>query len=217
MSSPSQIQANQANAQLSCGPTTPTGKATSAQNSRKHGLTASSVNALKPEWRSEFAEFQAQLFLELSPNTLSEEISALEYAFNQFLYTKAAAHEIDTLEALGRNPHDPATQLAHDRAVRYGQSLRRRARTARKDLENAQLNRQLAAQIEEVALTEHQKEIHIPPGVPLHRILNQRNCRIKPADLALRFALAVEQAEREVRAQQQNEPNPEDEFEDLHL
>ena len=40
MSTIAQIEANQANAQLSTGPVTPDGKFKSAQNSTKHGLTA---------------------------------------------------------------------------------------------------------------------------------------------------------------------------------
>src|SRR5271157_2870716 len=43
MSSPSQVAANLANAQLSTGPTSITGKAASSANSLKHGLTAQTV------------------------------------------------------------------------------------------------------------------------------------------------------------------------------
>ena len=58
--------ANAANARLSTGPTTPEGKARSAQNARKDGLTAKDL-VIGPEDREEFDELLAGLQADVSP------------------------------------------------------------------------------------------------------------------------------------------------------
>src|SRR5580698_6613312 len=60
--SPKQLAANRANAAHSSGPKTPEGKARSAQNSTKHGFTASTFVVVRLEdvgW-SIFLRYQAQ-------------------------------------------------------------------------------------------------------------------------------------------------------------
>jgi hypothetical protein len=66
MSSPAQIIANQANAQLSTGPRTDAGKARSSQNALSHGLTAK-VPLIRPEDQDEFAKMHAALLHEIDP------------------------------------------------------------------------------------------------------------------------------------------------------
>jgi hypothetical protein len=58
MATSAQVTANQANAELSTGPRTPEGKATSSQNSLRHGFTAQTV-LLAGE---DHAEYEALLF-----------------------------------------------------------------------------------------------------------------------------------------------------------
>jgi hypothetical protein len=66
MSSPARNFANAANAQLSTGPRTEAGKAQSAQNARKHGLTA--VELLIPfEDREEFEALHADYETDIRP------------------------------------------------------------------------------------------------------------------------------------------------------
>ena len=78
MSTPAQISANIANAKLSSGPRTDTGKATSAKNGITLGLFTSG-DFVRPSEREAYASLQAQLNLELAPvgvleTTLVEEI-----------------------------------------------------------------------------------------------------------------------------------------------
>ena len=69
MSTPAQIEANQANAQLSTGPRTPEGKANSAANSTKLGLYAKQAVLLTAEDQQEFATLTAAYEYELRPYT----------------------------------------------------------------------------------------------------------------------------------------------------
>src|SRR5690349_8931535 len=73
MSSPQQITANQANAQLSTGPRTDAGKATSAQNATKYGLSAKYV-PLSPEERPLFEQLEADLRSQINPQGALQEI-----------------------------------------------------------------------------------------------------------------------------------------------
>lgn len=67
MSSQTRQTANAANAQLSTGPRTADGKARSAQNARKHGLTSTQL-LIAAEDRDEFDEFLAELQAEIRPH-----------------------------------------------------------------------------------------------------------------------------------------------------
>ena len=80
MSSELKIEANRANAQLSTGPRTQNGKATSSQNARKHGLTAKQLT-IKPEELAEFDDMLAGYQFEINPRgaiqqTLFDELVA---------------------------------------------------------------------------------------------------------------------------------------------
>ena len=72
MSSPAQIAANQTNAQLSTGPRTADGKSASAQNSQKHGLTATYPVIRSQEERTQFESLTAKFELEVRPSGPSE-------------------------------------------------------------------------------------------------------------------------------------------------
>ena len=69
MSSIAQIEANQANAQLSTGPTTPEGKARSSANATKLGLYAKQAVLLTPEDHQEFQSLTNTYEYELRPRT----------------------------------------------------------------------------------------------------------------------------------------------------
>ena len=66
MATAAQIAANQTNAQSSTGPRTEEGKARSAQNATKHGLTSRQF-VIAPHQREEFDELQSSLLAELAP------------------------------------------------------------------------------------------------------------------------------------------------------
>ena len=73
MSTPQQVAANQANAQFSTGPRTDAGKAVSAQNACKYGLSAKYV-PLSPEERPLFEQLEASLRAQLNPQGVLQEI-----------------------------------------------------------------------------------------------------------------------------------------------
>ena len=80
MSSEARQIANAANAQLSTGPRTEEGKASSSQNARTHGLTAGQL-IIRPENREEFDELLAGLQAAVAPQgtlqqTLFDELVA---------------------------------------------------------------------------------------------------------------------------------------------
>ena len=72
MSTIAQNEANQANSQLSTGPRTPEGKATSAQNSTKHGLTAAYPVIRSEEERTQFEALTAKFEYEIRPAGMCE-------------------------------------------------------------------------------------------------------------------------------------------------
>jgi hypothetical protein len=77
LASEKQIAANRANAARSTGPRTPEGKASSSQNSRKHGFAASSFTVVRLEDIDEVAHLRADLVAAYQPVN-SQELFALE-------------------------------------------------------------------------------------------------------------------------------------------
>jgi hypothetical protein len=75
--SPKQLAANRANAAQSTGPKTPEGKARSAQNSTKHGFTASTFAVIRLEDAQEIAHLKDDLVSVYQPVN-SQELFALE-------------------------------------------------------------------------------------------------------------------------------------------
>ena len=72
MSTPSQIAANQANAQQSTGPRTVEGKSIASQNSTKHGLTGKFV-LIAGENPEEFQTYMQEYFAQHNPTTMDEQ------------------------------------------------------------------------------------------------------------------------------------------------
>src|SRR5580704_19700982 len=77
LASPEQLAANRANAAHSSGPRTPEGKARSAQNSLKHGFTASTFAVVRLEDLQEIGRLKFDLVAVYQPVN-SQEIFALE-------------------------------------------------------------------------------------------------------------------------------------------
>jgi hypothetical protein len=91
--SAAQIAANQANAKLSTGPTTPEGKAISSRNHSSHGLAASSdtdhFRVLATEKQSDFDAAQADFRTEWKPNTATEHDLVNRMVLHQWLRNRA--------------------------------------------------------------------------------------------------------------------------------
>ncbi|MGD0499132.1 MAG: hypothetical protein ABSC23_11920 [Bryobacteraceae bacterium] len=125
--SPLELAANRANAAKSSGPRTPAGKARSAQNSRKHGFTASSFGVVRLEDLNEIDHLKHDLVAAYRPAN-SQELFALErLAVAQAALLRAARLEaglfttclnvcLDSRDnpplVTGRSPQSQQTSLA---------------------------------------------------------------------------------------------------------
>ena len=90
MSTQAQIAANQANAQLSTGPTTLAGKAAAARNNFRHGLTPRSEFWVLPsESQHDYLKLLAQFQQEHQPETPTEEALVQALAEHHWLRHRA--------------------------------------------------------------------------------------------------------------------------------
>jgi hypothetical protein len=124
MTSPAQLTANRANAQLSTGPVTEAGKHTVSQNSLKHGLSGNTHAALPGE-QDRFAQYTHELLEAFAPAGTREHELVHDIAADRWRLKRARSMEnalfeqvMATAEA-GPNPAtaqvlawaDPATGL----------------------------------------------------------------------------------------------------------
>jgi hypothetical protein len=92
MASKRQTQANQKNAQLSTGPTTPEGKAVCAANAITHGFSAQAA-VLPSETAAEFQSFLAAFEEEFQPQTALERSLVRHLADADWRLRRAATFE----------------------------------------------------------------------------------------------------------------------------
>ena len=148
MSTPARQFANTANAQLSTGPRTEEGRARSAQNARKHGLTAKEL-VIAPEQREEFEEFLADFQTEVRPQgpiqqTLFDELVAAAWNLRRIrgmeteLYASAGTASYTELLA----NDDLQTKL--DRLARHKTRIERTFHRSLRELKELQTNAALA-------------------------------------------------------------------------
>jgi hypothetical protein len=113
MATPAQILANQQNAQKSTGPKTPEGKAASAANATKHGLS-SAFTVLAHEDQDEFDELLQGLRDEHQPTTHHQGFLVDHLAKTQWLLARAQRLEavaFDHLAGAELDPHDPDSAI----------------------------------------------------------------------------------------------------------
>ncbi len=144
MLSQARLAANAANARLSTGPRSAEGKARSARNAVKHGLTARDV-VVAPEDQEEFEALQASLYGELQPQGTLELL-----LFNQALAACWRLRRISRIEAglagAGRDPlADGVLDKTLARLARYEANAQRSFYRALKELRELQTNRALRA------------------------------------------------------------------------
>jgi hypothetical protein len=121
MSTATQIAANQANAQLSTGPKTETGKAASSQNGWKHGLFGV-FRVLNTESQMAYQDLLQSLQSEYNPATPTEAILVERMAQHHWLRNRALHYQNHYLES---GDESSASQLSlfmryestHERAV----------------------------------------------------------------------------------------------------
>ena len=114
MTSPSQIAANQQNAQSSTGPRTPEGKAASSQNAIKYGLTSRQV-LLPFEDPEEFAELRATFVDQLRPANPAERliVEDITVAKWHMIRTDAAQKTYIQNELEKNPPEDPMVAASY--------------------------------------------------------------------------------------------------------
>ncbi|MGJ5818735.1 hypothetical protein [Paludibaculum fermentans] len=140
MASAAQITANQANAQRSTGPVTAQGKTRSAQNARRHGLTARSPH-ISEEDRAEFDALQARLHRDTRPKSCLE-----EEVFHRILAHTWNLRRIETFESAILAETDPIDFSEADAArlnhfTRYRRDLERSLYRAMNELRKLQTER----------------------------------------------------------------------------
>jgi hypothetical protein len=99
MSTEAQISANQANSQNSTGPKTEAGKATSSQNSWKHGLTVGVFRVLATESQFHYDLLRQELLAEYNPTTTTEAILVERMAQHHWMRTRAVHYQTHCLES----------------------------------------------------------------------------------------------------------------------
>ena len=124
MATEAQICANQANAELSTGPNTETGKAASCKNNFRHGLTGSSFTVLDFEDQDEYDRLLCGLRFEHQPSTMTEHILVETMAQSYWLRKRALylQDQISTDDDLALQQQEKQLalflryQTTHDRA-----------------------------------------------------------------------------------------------------
>jgi hypothetical protein len=151
MSSPAQVRANQANAQLSTGPKSAQGKAQSSANSTKEGF-CSKQPVVAPEEDEDFAALRAALIEDTHPEgALEQEYfqRLLTYGWN-LRRTRAAESSILATVDLG-DEVDSARLL---RVARYRRDLERSHDRALRELRQLQTQRAILLQQHDCVIDE---------------------------------------------------------------
>ena len=196
--SPAKVAANQANAQLSTGPKTGEGKARSAQNAFKHGLSSTQV-FVKPEEKDLFRQFRHDYMAELQPaGPLEHEFAAavIHAAWN--------LRRVRTLEA-GLDILDEQNEPTLDRLARYARRFESTLLRCTRELRTLQSNR-VALPYAEVTL-----EAELPPLADPAKVLRTNQTQstvlmdavhrgIRVSELNLERALEASRAKRQNQA-----------------
>ena len=144
--SPAKLAANAANAQHSTGPRTPEGKARSAGNSRKHGLSAAEI-VVRPDEQQLWADFLAEYESDLQPAGILELT-----LFNQIVHAAWNLRRVRLLEAeLFDGSTDPLADDSLDRRLdrlaRYAKRFESSLHRGIRELRTLQTNRSQRASI----------------------------------------------------------------------
>jgi hypothetical protein len=144
MASAAQIIANRTNAQHSTGPVTPDGKARTAQNALRHGLTAKHL-VIRDDEREEFAQFQQDLIAELAPQGATETITFHELLHAAWNLQRFRRIEAELSTGLSADFTSTDNTAALDRLTRYQARAQRAYYRALDALRTLQTNRALRA------------------------------------------------------------------------
>ncbi len=183
MASPASQQANAANAQLSTGPRTEEGKARSAQNARKHGLTAAEL-VIAAEDRQEFEELLAQYQAGIRPSgpiqqTLFDELVQAAWHLRRIrrMETELCAAAGSYLELL----NDDEVQKKLERLARHKTRIERTFHRSLRELKALQTNDTLACSLPSVLRRT------VPPLASSSQIAKRTQALTRGVDLEREF------------------------------
>jgi hypothetical protein len=149
MATPAQVLANRNNSLYSSGPLTAEGKATSSQNSRKHGLTSKQI-VLPGEDPAEFDALRENLLEDYAPANETERTLVEEVAAGSWRLARARRHETAILKKLIGDSEAPEAAFAElfvekpkeiERLLRYITTIERAYYRALNKLEKLQKER----------------------------------------------------------------------------
>ncbi len=212
MASAAQILANQANAKKSTGPRTPEGQATSATNSLRHGLTASSETlfATKPEEREQYLQLQATLREECLPSGTTEDLIFEQYTYASFQCLRAQSFECEAQDRWLENPDSQQHFLQMERVIKLGALFERRAAKAFKQLQQLQLHRLAGVEVH-AELADAKVCAPVSAAIPFADIRKSQLAKEEPLILGLAIATGLDpefNRADQVRQNASNEANP---------
>lgn len=179
MATAAQILANRANAACSTGPRTAQGKARSARNALKHGLTAAQL-VVREDERDDFEALRAGLRAELAPQGAVEIL-----VFNDLLHAAWNLHRYRRIEAEHAGEalvpgQDLDRRDLLDRLARYQSRAQRAFYRALGQLRKLQTDRALRA----LKLTE-EEDVTVPAIADINELTKQTQSEVIATALEL--------------------------------
>ncbi len=195
MSTQAQIDANRQNAKKSTGPKTAAGRANSAANSTRHGLTANPTTIFEnnPHERSQFDALKAKLLKQCLPEGELELQTFERYVFALYQVDRARQMEIDTQNRWLNEPNDEKLFSHMERILKLGAAQERRADKALQELSKLQRDRIVTMDIHtEVYLLD--KVVDIPATFPIFDVRKANLLNTSTGAWALRLMALMPEA-----------------------
>lgn len=177
------LAANQQNAQKSTGPRTAEGRAKSASNSLRHGLTASSEIYLNPEDQADYETLKTRLEKECLPASELEHQTFLRYAFATYQSQRAQRLEAAAQDRWVDDPDNHQLFLHMERLTKLTGLLERRADKALAELRKLQADRLATLHLHNEQYTLETKT-DIPATYPSGEILKRHYATQGPSYLS---------------------------------
>ena len=195
MSTQAQIDANRQNSKKSTGPKTEQGRAASASNSTKLGLTANPTTIFEnnPYERSQYDSLKAKLLKQCLPEGELELQTFERYVFALYQADRARQMEIDVQDRWINEPNNDKLFNQMERILKLGAAQERRADKALKELTKLQRDRVLAMDIHtEVYLFD--KIVDIPATFPMFDVRKADLSKTSAGLLAVRLMALMPEA-----------------------
>ncbi len=194
MSTQAQIDARK-NATKSTGSKTAEGRANSAANSTRHGLTANPTTILEnnPRERSQYDALKAKILKQCLPEGELELQAFERYVFALYQADRARQLEIEAQDRWINEPNSDKLFNQMERILKLGAAQERRTDRALKEFTKLQRDRILAMDIQtEVYL--HDKTLDIPATFPMFDVRKADLSKTSAGILAIRLMALMPEA-----------------------